>query len=118
MGGHMVWFLVSMSSDKAAGWTVQVSNPGRGKSFFSFPKHPGQLRSPPSILFCGYQGRFSGSKKVVALSSTSPHSAEVKTGWSYTSVPPSAFMEWTGKTIFFYPFLISILDINLLSDHT
>jgi len=38
-------------ADSATGWMVQGSNPYRGKGFFSSPKHPDWLWSPPSLLF-------------------------------------------------------------------
>jgi len=32
------------------GWTVQGSNPGKSKRFYSFPKRPDRLWGPPSLL--------------------------------------------------------------------
>jgi len=32
-----------------------ASNLGRDKTFFSSPKHPDQLWSPPNLLFSGHQ---------------------------------------------------------------
>jgi len=34
--------------------TLQVSIPGRGKTFFSTPEHPQQLCGPPRLLFNEY----------------------------------------------------------------
>jgi len=37
---------------------IQGSNPGRGKRFFSSPKHADGLWVPPSLPFDGYRGSF------------------------------------------------------------
>jgi len=49
-------------------WVIRDSIPGKGKRFFSSSKHPDQLWGPPSLLFSGYQGSFSGGKVVEVCS--------------------------------------------------
>jgi len=39
--------------------------PGRGRKFFSSPKHPDQLRGPPTLLFSEYRG--SSGEKVAGV---------------------------------------------------
>ena len=41
---------------------VWCSNLGKGKGFFSSLERPDWLRGPPSFLFSGYRGYFSGVK--------------------------------------------------------
>jgi hypothetical protein len=57
---------------------IQGLNPGRGKAFFSSPKHPNQLWDPPSLLI----GCWCSFLRVKWLESadqhTSPSSAEIK----------------------------------------
>ena len=43
----------SRYSDWATGWTVRVSNPGRGKRFSFFTKRPELSCGPPSFPFSG-----------------------------------------------------------------
>jgi hypothetical protein len=54
----------------------QVSIPGRGGNFFSYPQRPdlGRIRHPSN----GYWG----------VDNSHPSSAEVKNEWSYTPPPP------------------------------
>jgi hypothetical protein len=53
-------------------------------------------RSPPSPLSSEHRGSFQGLSQLEREVNYSPtSSAEVKNEWSYTSVPPYAFMAWT-----------------------
>jgi len=45
------------------GLMVWGSNPGRGKRFFSSPKHPDKLWSPSSLILIGYQVIYRGGSK-------------------------------------------------------
>jgi hypothetical protein len=66
-------------SDQTKGRTVQGSNPGRGKIFFSSPKRPDRLWCPPSILLNGYRGSFPGVRRSEGDADRWPPSAaEVK----------------------------------------
>jgi len=40
------------------GWTIQFSNPGTGKKFFSSPKPTDHFWVPPSHLFYRYHSSF------------------------------------------------------------
>jgi hypothetical protein len=41
-----------------------------------------------------------------------PSSAVVKNEWSYTTLPPYAFVAWTGKTFFFNVFVRGVQFVN------
>ena len=70
----------SRCSCKTIGWTVRVSYPGRGESFFPSPKRPIQL---VPVFPTG------GKKRPGREVDQSPPSiAEVKNVWSYTSTSP------------------------------
>ena len=70
----------SRCSCKTIGWTVRVSYPGRGESFFPSPKRPIQL---VPVFPTG------GNKRPGREVDQSPPSiAEVKNVWSYTSTSP------------------------------
>jgi hypothetical protein len=69
----------------ATGWTVQGSNPGGGEIFRARPDRPW---GPPSLLSNGYQV-FPGGKAAGAWCwPPTPSSAEVKKGYSFTSIRP------------------------------
>jgi hypothetical protein len=72
------------------GWTVRGSNPGGVEIFHTCPDRP---CGPPSLLYNGYRA-FPGGKKLPGrdADSSSPSSAVVMKGYSYTSTPP------TGRT--------------------
>jgi hypothetical protein len=81
-------------SEQATGWTIWVSNPGRSKRYFSFPKCPDWLWDPPSPQFGGYQGNFMVIKRPGRdTEHLLPSTTEVKNGWSCT------FMVWTETTL-------------------
>jgi hypothetical protein len=71
-------------------WTIQGSNPSRGKRSLFPPKCPDWLWGAPSVLLSEYQGPFPQAVK------WSDHEADhsplstvtVKNDWSYTSTPP------------------------------
>jgi len=67
------------------GWTVRGSNPGRGKRFFSYLKHPDQLSGPLSILFNGYRGSDAlGVKRPSCDADRSPPCiADVRNEWNF-----------------------------------
>ena len=46
-----------------------------------------QFLGPPSFLCSGYQGVFSGEKRLMCDDHSTLSSAKVKNEWSYTSVP-------------------------------
>ena len=79
----------SQYNDYAMRWTIQDSNPSRGKRFLSPPKCPDWLRGPPSLLFSYHQGPF---PQVVKWSGheadpSPPSNVKVKDDWSFTSTP-------------------------------
>jgi hypothetical protein len=62
------------------------SNSCRGKKFFSFPKRPFRLWSPPIFLFNWYRVSFPGIEwSGCGVDHSLPSSAEVKNEWSHTS---------------------------------
>jgi len=66
------------------GWTSRNWKPipGRGKRFSSSPKHPDQLRDPPSLLFSGYRQSLSlGGKTGQGMKLASHSIAKVKDAW-------------------------------------
>ena len=70
------------------GWTVQGSNPGRGKRFFSSSESQDWLWDLPSLLFNGQWHSFLEVKWLRCDADHSPpSSAEVENKGSYTSTP-------------------------------
>jgi len=75
-------------------WAVQLKAlsliSGKGKGFFSCPKHPYQLRDTPSLLFNQEWGTFPGVKWSQHEDDHSPlFSSQVMKEWKYTSTPPT-----------------------------
>jgi len=58
---HSKFLEITQDSDLGICWMIHGSNPGRGKRFASYPKHPHLLWDPPSLLFNGDQGVLSPS---------------------------------------------------------
>jgi len=85
------------------GWTVQVSKLGRGKKFYSSPKHTVWLSDPPIRLFNKHWGSFPGVNWAGhEVNHSPPSGAYVQNEWSYISfplLPLHAFMAWTVKTL-------------------
>jgi len=70
----------------------------RDKRFFSCLKYPDGLCGPHILLFSGYCGDFPRYKAAIVLGRPLiPSAAEDKNKWSYTNIPPYAFMTcpWT-----------------------
>jgi len=59
-----------------------------GKRFFSFPKRPDRLWSPPRFLLSGYRGSFPGVHPEGEADHLHPSGAEVRNEWSYPSYSP------------------------------
>jgi hypothetical protein len=69
-------------------WKIHLY-PVMTRVFFSSPPRSERLWGPPSLLFNGYRGLFSGGKAAGPEADHSPpSSAKVKNTWSYTSIPP------------------------------
>ena len=67
-------------------WTVQCSNPDRGKWSSVPQKRPDLLCSPPSLLFYTYGGTFPRLKRSGhEYDKSSPSSVQLKNEWRYTS---------------------------------
>jgi hypothetical protein len=67
------------------GWMNQVSNPGRGKTFFPFPRYPDWLWGPHNLLFSGYWGSLQVVKWLGhEVDHSSPSNAEVQCDWNCT----------------------------------
>jgi hypothetical protein len=64
--------------------------PDGGWEFFSSPLLPDQLWGPPSLLYNGYRGSFSGRE----TDHSHPSSVKVKNAWRYASTPQYVFMVW------------------------
>jgi hypothetical protein len=63
-------------------WTVQSLNPDRGRRFFSSPKRPNRLWSPPSLPLNGYRDSFPGAKRPRrSVKHSPPTGVEVKNEW-------------------------------------
>jgi hypothetical protein len=96
---------ISQNSDKAAGWTMQRSNPDRGRRFISPPKRPDRLRGQPSFSFNGYRQIFAGNGVGKQLGCDAyhalPYSAEAKNEWSPISTP-YVFIECTGTALLLF----------------
>jgi len=76
-------------SEYATGWKTRSSNADRSKRLFFSPKSPDRLCGPPILLFGGHRSSFLRVKwPGPEVDHSSPSSAEVKNGWSYTSSPP------------------------------
>jgi hypothetical protein len=83
-------------------WTLQGSNPGRVKRFFSFPRHPDWFWVLPGLLFSGYWCSFVGLNwPGYEVNHTLQSCAEVKDEWSYPSFHLYAFMMCSGTTLNF-----------------
>ena len=67
-------------------WTVQDSNPGRGKIFSSSSKPSRPALGSTQPLFSGYQISIPAKKRLGReIDHSFPSSAEVKNVWSYTA---------------------------------
>jgi len=67
---------------------MRLSNPGREKRFSVLHNHTNQFWGPYSLLFSGCKCPFPGAKWPGSeIDHSSPHSAEVKNEWWYTSTP-------------------------------
>lgn len=73
--------------------------PGRGKSFFSSPNHPGWSWGSPGLIFSGYWAFFCWTQSGCHMKLNTPSSAEVKNEWSYNFIPQYAFMACSGETL-------------------
>jgi len=74
--------------DWATDWKIRLSNPGKGKTFFSSPKTPDHVWGPP-ILFSASECSFPVVKRPGPdVDHSPPPSAQVKNKWSNTSIPP------------------------------
>ena len=84
---------ITVGLDWATGWSVLVSNTGKGKRFSC--KMSDRLWGPPNLLFkgCWVLWRVKRPEREGNLSTTS--SAEVANKWSYTSDVSSR--HWEGK---------------------
>jgi len=68
------------------GCRVRASNLSRNKRFCTTSRSPVPFWGPTSLLFSGYRGSFPGvHQPPCEVDHLLPPSAEVKTGWSYTS---------------------------------
>ena len=94
--------------------TVGGSNRSSGKIFFSSPRRQDRLLGSPNLLLNRYRHLFPGVKRpgshVGHLPSTS---AEVKSKWSYTSIPPYALIKWQWITL---PFTFHVSYDKFSSD--
>ena len=75
----------SRYSDKAMGFLVRSSNPGRRKRSFSSSERQHRLWSPSSLLLGGYWDSFPGLWPGSEANYSPPSSAKVTNEWSYTS---------------------------------
>jgi hypothetical protein len=73
------------------GWKIRGSNPGRGKRFYSSPKHPDRLWGPPCLLV----NRYRGMKLTTELLLT----PRFRISEAIVLLPVYGFMEWTGTTL-------------------
>lgn len=81
--------------DEPFWWTGRGSNPGRDRTFFSFPIRLDELCDPLSILLSGHRNRFPGVKRTERdIDHWSLSSAELKNGWNYASIPNTCLYGW------------------------
>ena len=113
MQGLSLLFMKSNHSGKAAGWTVLVSNLGKGERFFLFSKRPDCPCSQPTFLFSGHSCSLSGVKRPGREVRHSPTSTnEVKNQWSCSSSPhASRYGVEREKNLYIY-----FISTGLISD--
>jgi len=80
----------------------RVAAPGlecrQGQQTFTCPNRPPRFKVPRILLLNLHRGSFPRIKRPWReVHHSPPSSAEAE--WSYTSIPPYAFMMWTGKTL-------------------
>jgi hypothetical protein len=84
----------------------------KGQELFIFPKSPGLLQGPTSLLFNGYRGFLLGDKNGSGLKLTTPPSrTNLKNEQNYTSKSLHAFMAWTGTLPTFLQIQIWIFSV-------
>jgi hypothetical protein len=72
---------------RATGWTIRVSNSGRGMRFLSSPKSPECFWGPPSLLFIRYRDSFSRLMRPRRkVDHSTPSTVAIKLEWSYSSL--------------------------------
>jgi len=94
----------------STGWTVRVSNPGRGKIFFSHTR-PDRLWGSPSLVFSGYRRSFAGIKRPgrYDLSPLAP-----KLWMSGVMLPLCAIVVWPDTANLFYPLNGNLNEIHVV----
>ena len=83
---------------KATGWKAEepTSDLRRGQEIICTPQRTDQHCGPPSLLQNGYLGLKPPERE---NDHSYPPSAKVKNEWSYTSIPPYAFVASTVTTL-------------------
>ena len=81
--------------DKATGWTIRGSNPGKSKSVFSSPKRAHQFLGLPTLLLSRYRGSFAG----VMLTAHLHLVPRLRVSGVIPLLPVYAFMAGTGTTV-------------------
>jgi hypothetical protein len=97
--------------------------PAKARGFSLAPNRPYRLWGPPSLLLNGHPGSFQGLKRLGSdVNPSPPSSAEVKTGWSYTSTAPTGLrgVERSNFTLIFFvslsAFAFLSFDSQLVED--
>ena len=108
---------VGISLDR--GWTVRVSNPGKGERFFLSLICPHRLWGPPRLTFSGYRRSLFSVKAAGAwIEPLPPYSAEAKNEWSYDSSPLHAIMAWIGTVYLWQLFFLNFSGYSIPSVFT
>jgi len=98
------------------GWTVRVSNPGKGERFFFFIICPYRLWGPSRLIFSGYRRSLFSVKAAGPWTEPLPrYSAEIKNEWSYTSTPPACLHGVDRDSLPLTVIFRSFLDYSILS---
>jgi hypothetical protein len=107
------WLMSKHNCTWAMGWGVQISNPDRGKIFFSSSIRPDRLWATPRFLLNWYRG-FSGGVNLPGrqVNHSSSYCAEVKRECSCTSAPPIHLHGFSVQNItFLLPLDLSIMHL-------